>query len=224
MTGSHESSRLPNSGPHERIIDLYERRAGDYDRDRSRSLQEKGWLDLFLQRVRPIGTVLDLGCGMGEPVGRYLLDQGYQVVGVDSSATLIALCRTRFPHAEWLVGDMRCLDLGRRFDGILAWDSFFHLSMDDQRGMFARFAAHAIPGAPLMFTSGTSEGEAIGSYRGEPLYHASLAPQEYRDVVAKAGFVVQAHRAEDPDCGGHTIWLATFGPGLNWATGNFPFD
>lgn len=210
IDSSADETRVIKGMPHDRIIDLYERRARDYDRDRSRSLQEKGWLDSFLQRVRPTGTILDLGCGMGEPVGRYLLDQGYQVVGVDSSVTLIELCRTRFPLAEWLVGDMRCLDLGRRFDGILAWDSFFHLNMDDQRGMFARFAAHADPGAPLMFTSGPSEGEAIGSYREEPLYHASLAPLEYRDLLAKAGFVVRAHRADDPDCGGHTIWLATF--------------
>lgn len=195
-----------------RIIDLYERRAGDYDRDRSRTLREKGWLDTFLHHVRPTAVVLDIGCGMGEPIAAYLFDQGYQVLGVDSSPTLIELARTRFPHAEWLVADMRCLDLGRRFAGILAWDSFFHLSKDDQRDIFSRFAAHADPGAPLMFTSGPSEGEAIGSYHGEPLHHASLDPQEYRELLAKAEFVVQAHRAEDPECGGHTIWLATFEP------------
>jgi hypothetical protein len=62
------------------------------------------------------------------------------------------------------------LSLSRHFDGILAWDSFFRLNVDDQRGMFPRFAAHAATGAPLMFTSGTSHGEAIGSYHGEPLY------------------------------------------------------
>jgi hypothetical protein len=31
---------------------------------------------------------------------------------------------------------MRSLTLGRRFGGILAWDSFFHLRQDDQRRMF----------------------------------------------------------------------------------------
>ena len=42
--------------------------------------------------------------------------------------------------------------------------------------MFPRFAAHAQPGAPLMFTSGSEAGEAIGEWQGEPLYHASLEP------------------------------------------------
>ncbi|HEX6135397.1 MAG TPA: class I SAM-dependent methyltransferase [Longimicrobiales bacterium] len=190
------------------IIGLYERRAREYDRDRGRSLQERHWLDRFLEHVRPAGTVLDLGCGMGDPIARYLLDRGYHVLGVDTSATLVEMARTRLPGAEWLVADMRRLHLDRRFDGIIAWDSFFHLDLDDQRAMFARFAAHAEDGAPLMFTSGSSEGVAIGSYHGEPLYHASLSPGEYRDLLARNGFAVRAHRIDDPECGDHTVWLA----------------
>lgn len=197
------------------MIDLYERRAREYDRDRGRSLQEKGWLDAFLQHVRPRGVVLDVGCGMGEPIARYLLDQERDVVGIDSSPSLIELCRSRFPRGEWLVADMRRLELGRHFDGIIAWDSFFHLSMEDQRSMFARFAAHAASGAPLLFTSGPSEGEAIGCYHGEPLYHASLAQAEYRRLLSAHGFVVQAYRADDPSCGDHTVWLAGYESGSN---------
>ena len=40
--------------------------------------------------------------------------------------------------------------------------------------MFPIFRDHAAAGCALMFTSGPSAGEAIGSYQGEPLYHASL--------------------------------------------------
>jgi trans-aconitate methyltransferase len=193
------------------IIDLYERHARDFDRDRSRSLQERAWLDRFLDQVRPSGTVLDIGCGTGEPIARYCLEAGFRVVGIDSSPSLITLCRARFPHAEWWVADMREVALNRRFDGLLAWDSFFHLSAEDQRGMFSRFARHAHPGAPLMFTSGTSLGEAIGCYQGEPLYHASLDPSEYEHLLSTNGFSVQAHVANDPDCGKHTVWLAVYG-------------
>jgi hypothetical protein len=52
------------------------------------------------------------------------------------------LCQTRMPEQEWIVADMRSLTLGWQFDGVLAWDSFFHLTHDDQRGMFPIFAAH----------------------------------------------------------------------------------
>ena len=193
------------------IIDLYERHARAFDRDRSRSLLEQGWLDRFLSHVRPSGSVLDLGCGMGEPIARYCLEAGFHVVGIDTSSSMIALCRARFPQAEWLLADMRELALNRRFDGILSWDSFFHLSANDQRGMFRRFASHAQPGAPLMFTSGTSEGEVIGSFCGEPLYHASLDRSEYEHLLSSNGFSLQRYVPNDPDCGEHTIWLAVYG-------------
>jgi hypothetical protein len=91
---------------------------------------------------------------------------------------------------------------------VLAWDSFFHLTPDDQRAMFAVFAAHAAPGGLLMFNSGPEYGEAVGSYRGDPLYHASLDAAEYESLLARAGFSVVDHAVEDAAAGGRTVWLA----------------
>ena len=62
--------------------------------------------------------------------------------------------------------------------------------------------------AALLFTSGPRHGEAIGTFHGEPLYHGSLAAAEYRRLLNNNGFDVIANVAEDPDCGGHTVWLA----------------
>ena len=130
------------------------------------------------------------------------------VEGVDASAALIDLCRARMPEQTWIVGDMREVALGRRFDGLIAWHSFFHLPWDDQRRMFDVFATHATPTAALMFTSGPAHGEAVGRFEGEALYHASLAPDEYRALLADAGFEVVDHVAEDPTSNGDTVWLA----------------
>jgi cyclopropane fatty-acyl-phospholipid synthase-like methyltransferase len=190
------------------VISLYERHAAAFDHDRDRSLFEKARLDAFLDHVDEGGAVLDLGCGMGEPIAAYIIGCGRRVIGVDSSPSLIALCRERFPRQEWIVADMRTFADDRRFDGILAWHSFFHLSIDAQRRMFPAFAALASPGAPLMFTAGHSEGEAIGSYEGEPLFHASLEPAEYRQLLAANGFEVLDYREKDPECGDSWIWLA----------------
>lgn len=195
------------------VVDLYERHALAWDRDRGKSLFERPWFDRFLSLVPEGGSVLDIGCGSAEPLAAYLIAQGRRVTGIDSSHSLIGLCRQRFPEHDWEVADMRRLALGRGFDGLLAWDSFFHLTAEDQRAMFSIFADHAAPGAALMFTSGPAEGEALGSYRGETLYHASLSPAEYEDRLGAGGFEVLAYRPEDPECGGHTIWLARFAAG-----------
>lgn len=200
------------SSPADEIIGLYERHAQAWDAARGRSLAEKPWLDRFTALLPPGAAVLDMGCGAGEPIAAHLLAQGFRVCGVDASPTLIGLCRARFPDAEWHVADMRALRLGRRFDGVIAWDSFFHLAYDDQRRMLGVFAEHAAPGAALLFTSGPAHGEAVGAFQGEPLYHASLDADEYRSLLAAHGFEVVMHVVEDPDCGGHTIWLARRGP------------
>jgi SAM-dependent methyltransferase len=196
----------------DRIIGLYQRHAHDFDRERWRNLFERTWLDRFTALVGRAGSILDLGCGSGEPIARHLIESGYVLTGVDASPAMIDLCRSRFPRATWIVADMRTLNLASRHDGILAWDSFFHLRRDDQRAMFAAFRAHAAPDAALMFNSGPHDGEGIGTFHGEPLYHASLAPDEYRALLDQHGFDVMAHKAEDPSCGGRTIWLARLRP------------
>lgn len=189
-------------------IDIYRRHAAAFDRQRLRALHERGWLDRFLALMPDGASVLDLGCGMGEPIARYLIERGCRVTGVDTSAPLLELCRARFPGHGWIEADMRGLALGERFDGILAWDSFFFLPPDQQRAMFPVFAAHARPGAALLFTSGPAAGEAYGLFEGETLYHASLDPGEYRSLLADNGFAVVRHVVEDPECDCHTAWLA----------------
>lgn len=193
----------------DRIVDHYERHALSWDADR----RAAGWIDRpgidrFLDALPQGTTVLDLGCGGGSPVARHMVARGFRVTGVDSSPTLISLYRTRMPDHEWIVADMRSLNLGRRFGGVLAWDSFFHLRHDDQRAMFQTFAAHSVSGGILMFNAGFSHGEAIGSYRGDPLYHASLDPSEYEALLAGSGFELMAHSIADPAKGGRICWLA----------------
>jgi hypothetical protein len=74
--------------------------------------------------------------------------------------------------------------------------------------MFAVFAWHAAMGTLLMFNSGPAYGEQIGSYRGDPLYHASLDAPEYEELLTRSGFELIDHMVEDPQAGGRTVWLA----------------
>ncbi|MDR3523927.1 MAG: class I SAM-dependent methyltransferase [Acetobacteraceae bacterium] len=178
------------------------------DRRKQTWLFEQGWLERFRTLLPQEAHVLDLGCGPGSPLAAWFIGQGCRVTGIDSAPAMLDLCRAQFPDQEWIDADMRCLNLARRFDGVLAWNSFFHLSRDDQRAMFPVFGAHAAAGAPLMFTAGPDDGEAIGSLYGADLHHASLAPQAYRRLLAEHGFREIAHVPQDLTCGGHTVWLA----------------
>jgi SAM-dependent methyltransferase len=58
----------------------------------------------------PIGHVLDLGCGTGILAG-HVSSAGYQVTGLDISAAMVAIARTRVPTAEFRVGSFVSADL-----------------------------------------------------------------------------------------------------------------
>src|SRR5215470_539756 len=194
----------------ETVIDLYRRHARQWDADRRGSgWNDRAWHEAFVSELEAGGSVLDLGCGGGEPVARFLAECDMRVTGVDSSPEMVTLARHRMPDQEWIVADMRTLALDRRFDGILAWDSYFHLAHEAQRAMFAVFDAHAGNDAVLMFNTGPDHGEAASTFtfKGEELYHASLAPAEYRALLDRIGFQVVHHIANDVRSGGRTAWL-----------------
>lgn len=192
------------------VVATYDRVAADWARARDRSLFERRWLDRWLAmapRARPL-RVLDLGCGAGRPIATYLDERGARVTGVDASARMCALFTGALPEARCIEARMEALRLDEGFEAILAWDSLFHLSADDQRATIETFAHHAVPDAALMFTTGPEAGTRIGTVGGAPIYHESLDPDAYRDLLAEAGFRVVDFRPEDPDCAGHSVWLA----------------
>lgn len=187
---------------------VYEAGAAVFDETRDRRLVERVWLARFLALLPAGAPVLDLGCGAGEPIAAHLVAAGRQVVGLDFAPAMLARARARFPDETWIEADMRSLDLGRRFGGIVAWDSFFHLAEAEQRALIPPLAAHLLPGGALLFTAGPDAGEAWGSVAGAPVYHASLSPAGYAAALEAAGLVVRGFLAEDPDCAGRSVWLA----------------
>lgn len=189
------------------ILKLYERHADAFARLRARDLNERTWLDKFIAAMGVKGCILDIGCGNGQPIAEYFIQRQHTVTGIDGALTMIERARSRFPHQRWRLLDMREMALNETFDGLIAWDSFFHLTREDQKKMFPLFARHSHPGTALLFTSGPGNGIAMGEFEGESLYHASLAPEEYQALLAAQGFSVIDRIVEDPLCGGHTVWL-----------------
>lgn len=206
------NSTSPSDGKADAVLaartqEIYERRGAQFDAERPKTLIERPWLDRFLDLVEPGGRVLDVGCGAGDPIARYMLRRGFHIVGVDASSEMLALASDRFPSADWRRIDMRQLDLPESFDGIVAWDSFFHLMPDEQRAVLPRFARHLEAGAPLMLTVGPEAGEVTGHVGGELIYHSSLAPDEYTGLLDEYGVDVVDFVPEDPLCDGHTVLL-----------------
>lgn len=173
---------------------------------------ERVYLDAIIEQLPPNASMMDVGCGNGKPILEYFINHNIRAVGIDGSEKMIELARNNFPDTRLMILDMRQLQLGEKFDVLIAWYSFFHLPAEDQPAMFEIFGNHLNPGGILLFTSGTERGEAWGMNGGENLFHASLATEEYRVLLESNHFVVLKHQVNDPDCGGANVWMAQYKP------------
>ncbi len=191
----------------DRLRDVYHRHAAGFDAHRHKILIERAWLDRALD-LAPPGAVLDLGCGAVDPMGLHLARSGRPYVGLDFAPAMLDLARQRLAEASFIEADMRSLQLERRFALIVGWDSFFHLTPEDQRELLPRLVDHLDPGGVLLLTCGPEAGEVTGVVEGEPVYHASLALDEYTRRLAEHGAEVVDFVPEDPDCDFHSVLLA----------------
>lgn len=152
---------------------------------------EQAWLDRLIMPL-PRGTaILDLGCGGGEPIDRYLIDHGFHIVGLDSAAHLIDLARTRFPRERWLVGDMRTVVLDETFAAVVAWNSLHLLPGADQAAMAERAMAWLKPGGRLLLNASAAAPDRDGC----------------RATLTRRGMVEMAHVESDPSCDGADVSL-----------------
>ena len=95
----------------------------------------------------PGRLTLDVGCGEGR-VTRDLRDLGHQVIGIDSSETMIAAAREADPGAEYLVADAAALPFpDGHADLVIAFMSL--MDVDDMAGAVAELARVLEPGGRL---------------------------------------------------------------------------
>ena len=97
MSQNSDSGTTDLSALAHTTLGVYDRQAERFDTERPRVLFERVWLDRFLAMVPPGGRILDVGCGAGEPIARYLMARGRQVTGLDASSAMLAIARRRFP-------------------------------------------------------------------------------------------------------------------------------
>ncbi|MBO9398264.1 class I SAM-dependent methyltransferase [Shimia sp. R9_2] len=187
---------------------VYDRNAAHWDAQRDLSLREADWLAKVMAGLPQPADVLDLGCGAGRPLAAHLVALGHRVTGIDASPAMITLAQSNVPAATFHVMDMRALTLEEGFDVLLSWDAFFHLSPEEQRVALPKMLSLLRPGGNLLLTVGHGEGEVAGRVAGEPVYHGSLDPSEYLEILEGAGFAHARYTPNDPTVLGRYVLLA----------------
>ncbi|WP_431895040.1 class I SAM-dependent methyltransferase [Nonomuraea sp. bgisy101] len=99
--------------------------------------------------VPPGSRVLDAGCGTGR-VAIWLAEQGYDVVGVDLDASMLAVAEQRAPGLTWIEGDLADLDLAGSFDLVVAAGNVIPLLAEGTEPQTIRNLANALTPAGVL--------------------------------------------------------------------------
>lgn len=146
--------------------------------------------------LAPGTAILDLACGHGVPTTQTLVDQGFEIYGVDASPKLLAEFSKRFPtaHAE-CAGVEDSEFFGRTFDAVICWGLMFLLPLETQRLVIGKVARALNPGGKFLFTSVKDEVRWNDSLTDRESYSPGAA--WYRSALSEEGLVIEREDADE---------------------------
>ncbi len=170
---------------------------GDYPglfrRDSEPNEMERRFLTRLLSLCSVNPRILDLGCGTGVPVDRYLALQGAVVTGVDISPKHISQARVNVPSATYLQEDFSDVDLPHRsFDAAVSFYAIFHIPRAEHRRLFERVRHFLKEGGIFLATLGASDFEygEEPDWAGAPMAWSSYDPGTYKRHLVEANFEI----------------------------------
>src|ERR1700760_3254440 len=154
-----------------------------------------------LAQREPAGLVADLGCGPGH-IAAHLHGLGLPVLGVDQSAQMLAIGRTRYPDVSFALSSITRLGLADgSCRGVLSRSSVIHLPPRLLPTALAEIARVLAPGGWLLISFSAADApkppyeyydhRVAGAYRWWPDHVVSL--------LRSAGITETARLTENPE-------------------------
>jgi len=101
--------------------------AQNYSDDRDLFKNEKYLEDLTKKLSKGV-NILDIGCGSGVPIDKYLIEHEFTVTGIDISEEQINLAQKKLPSGQFLIKDMTEVNFPvNSFDAIVSFYAIFHI-------------------------------------------------------------------------------------------------
>jgi SAM-dependent methyltransferase len=186
LSGRRDPRKATVEAGYDRIADRFLDWAREVEAD-----PREGMLARF-NAVLPDGArVLELGCGAGVPSTQQLASR-FQMVGVDISATQIAMARRNVPDAEFIHADFTELSFPEAsFDGVVALHAIPHVPREEHGSLFERIAGWLAPGGPFVATLGATDSpDWTGEWLGTEMFFSSYSAADNARLLAAAGLEV----------------------------------
>jgi len=177
------------------------------------------YVDRILVDLPRGSTVLDLGCGTGIPISRYIVQLGFHLVGVDESKKMLEIAQREVPQGEFIHADMVDIEFNDKFAAIVAWDSAFHVKRKYHSALYHKLAKSLDTGGRLLLSVGGSNSEDsttdslaaegfTSEMFGHTFFYSGYEPKVARKLLEAAGFQIELWEVDDPSSRGHIAVIA----------------
>ena len=179
---SVDAKRVVERG-YDRVALEYARLEGESEWPRMR------WLSKILDRLEPGSSVLDLGCGLGDPADVEIAKE-HQVTGVDISRAQITLARQNVPAGRYLHGDAGSVAFRPdSFDAVVSFYTLEHLPRREHGALLRRIHEWLRAGGLLLISMEAADCDDImGEWLGVPMFFSCFDPDTMVRLVSEAGF------------------------------------
>ena len=187
----------------------YDEIGGRYASDRDR-WPSKRYLGRFSRKLPRGANVLDLGCGTGVPIDRYLIGKGHKIVGLDISGNQVALARRNNPAAKYEAKDIQELqDSEYSVDGVVSIYAIFHTPRETHQGLFQKLRSFLPKGGVILVSMGASEWErSEKDFYGTTMFWSHFGPEKNRSLIEACRFKVTLDEIDESGGESHQIIMA----------------
>jgi len=170
--------------------DLLAERWLDGSFDASNGIRQHERALAFLDRETE-GWALNVGCGCNTRFNALLRASGLHIEGVDISRRMIDLAGKADPAVVLHQADIVTWTPPRSYRFISAWDSIWHVRLDQQRALMRKLMGALEPGGVLIFSAGGTDGpdEHLDATMGPEVRYSTLGIPGMLAVVEEAGCV-----------------------------------
>jgi SAM-dependent methyltransferase len=161
---------------------------------------DRAVLAAFAEHVRTSGggLVAELGCGEGR-IAAHLAGLGLDMLGIDLSAALTRIARTRHPGLRLAVGSMDALPLpDEALSGAVCWYSVIHAAPADLPAYFAEFARALRPGGHLLVAFFEAVGEPVARFDHKVTPAYRWPADDLAALASQAGFAELGRMSREP--------------------------
>ena len=140
---------------------LYNKFAGYYDKIYEK-LDHKRESEFIKWAVKEHGdsesnVLLDIACGTGRHA--HFLKDNFEILGIDINKEMLKIAQEKVPDVEFITGDMKKLDLGRKFDVVICMFSAmnYNVTVEELKLTLTNFYGHLNKGGVLIFDLGMNK-------------------------------------------------------------------